>query len=764
MNSQAELRQFIAQTFNDEELQTLCFDYFPVIFQDFTTGMTKSQRIIALISYAQRRGKLDHLQAVLAKLRLEAYANTFDRQPERPVVVARRTHDPRQVFICHAHEDAEFARQLADDLQAAGYRVWMAPDSIEPGEKWLDAIGRGLEESGVFVLLLTPNAVNSNWVKDETNVAISLSNENVARFFVLSVQSTGNVPLMWRQRQYVRFDEDYESGLAVLLKAISTTPTPKAASEPARKTASSPDPQPSAPPQTHTAPLPELKRTVPAVAEPVVPVPSPLVVEPEKPLKREPELQPSSYTLPSQAEPAGEAPPVNRLWLWLLGGIILVAATVLGVRQLLNNNADVSSEPGSVDAIPASYLEQAYGGAFTGTTVVVDGSFMGDDVVQFEQSVAPFEEATGINVRYVGSNQFETTFAESVLSGNAADIADFPQPGLLAGFVEQGMVVDVREFLPQDVLEQRYDPSWLTMATMPGPEGPIMAGVWHRFNTKSLVWYPKRAFEQAGYEIPQTWDELLDLTQRMAEDGRTAWCIGIESGAATGWPATDWTEDLLLRTAPLEAYDAWVTGDLPFQSREVRRAIELFSEIWFNDRYVYGGREFVLGANFADAFLPMLDGRPPGCWLHKQASFITVFFPEELEFGVDYDFFYFPPVDAAMGRPMLIAGDIMAMFNDRPEVRALMEYFTTPESVSGWLENGAALATQKRATPEMYGSPIERQIADLNERTTAYRFDASDMMPSEVGAGSFWRGMTDYLRGENLDAVLAEIDATWPRP
>jgi alpha-glucoside transport system substrate-binding protein len=154
---------------------------------------------------------------------------------------------------------------------------------------------------------------------------------------------------------------------------------------------------------------------------------------------------------------------------------------------------------------------------------------------------------------------------------------------------------------------------------------------------------------------------------------------------------------------------------------------------------------------------------PPKCWMHKQGNFITGFFPEGTEADVDYGFFYFPPVDEAYGKPFLVAGDVMVMFNDRPEVRALMEYFTVPESASGWLEGGGALASHLTATPDMYGDPLEAGIAALVAEATSFRFDGSDLMPGEVGAGSFWEQISSYVAGSiDLDEAMSEIDATWP--
>jgi alpha-glucoside transport system substrate-binding protein len=407
---------------------------------------------------------------------------------------------------------------------------------------------------------------------------------------------------------------------------------------------------------------------------------------------------------------------------------------------------------------PGGFLERALDGEFEGTEVIVDGPFADADEVKFNKSMDAFEEATGITVNYIGNKEFEGSISIRVDAGDAPDIADFPQPGLLKNFVRTGEIVDPTSWMSEDWLSQQYNQSWLDMAQMEGQ----VAGVWHRFNGKSLVWYPKEEWDAAGYEIPETWDEMIDLMDTIVSDGDTPWCIGIESGAATGWPATDWMEEIMLRTTSLENYDAWVEGELEFSSPEVTNAAETLAEIWFNDDYVYGGRNAIVSTNFGDAPAPMFED-PPGCWLHKQGNFITSFFPEGAEAGVDYDFFYLPPIEEEYGKPFLVAGDIMAMFNDRPEVRALMEYFTVPQSALGFLEAGGALAAHDTATPDMYGVDLERGIAELVNEATSFRFDGSDLMPGEVGGGSFWKGMTDWVSGAaDLETVLAEIDESWP--
>jgi alpha-glucoside transport system substrate-binding protein len=302
------------------------------------------------------------------------------------------------------------------------------------------------------------------------------------------------------------------------------------------------------------------------------------------------------------------------------------------------------------------------------------------------------------------------------------------------------------------------------MSMIPNAQGEkFMAGIWARFNGKSLVWYPKAAFDEAGYAVPTTWEELEQLEQDIIADGDTPWCIGIESGTATGWPVTDWMEDLMLRTTTPENYDRWVAGDLKFDSPEVRRAAEIMSERFLDEKMAEGGPSKIVATSFMDAPKGMFTD-PPTCWLHRQGNFITSFFPEGSTPGEDWSFFYLPGIDEEYGKPFLVAGDIYAMFNDRPEVRAVMEFFTTGESLREWIASGGALSPHNDTLLEWYGNETERGIAGLVRDANTLRFDASDLMPGEVGSGSFWKSMTSYISGTtDLDTALKEIDESWPQ-
>jgi alpha-glucoside transport system substrate-binding protein len=427
-------------------------------------------------------------------------------------------------------------------------------------------------------------------------------------------------------------------------------------------------------------------------------------------------------------------------------------------------DAGVGAGEATARAAGLTILADAYAGKYKGQKVTMTGPFTSDDEVKFNNSMKAFKDATGIDIQYSGSKEFEAQVTAMVQSGAPPDIIDFPQPGLMATFAKQGKVVAADKLVPMAWLKQNYIQSWLDIPMVTGPDGnPMLGGIVQRFNGKDIVFYPKAQFDKAGYKIPTTWDEMMALTDQIAQDGDTAWCIGIGSGAATGWPATDWMEALMLRTQPPQKYDDWVAGKLKFDSPEIRNVISIMDKIWKNPKYVYGGTASIVSTQFSDAPTPMFQ-TPPKCWLHKQGNFITSFFPKTAKYGVDYDLFYLPPIDPSLGRPFEVAGDIMAAFNDKPATAAVMQLFSTGAGVKGWMAAGGALAPQKDSKLDWYGDPTERKVAELAAGATVVRFDASDAMPGAVGAGSEWKGMTDYYSGAaDLDTVLKEIDASWPK-
>jgi alpha-glucoside transport system substrate-binding protein len=280
-------------------------------------------------------------------------------------------------------------------------------------------------------------------------------------------------------------------------------------------------------------------------------------------------------------------------------------------------------------------------------------------------------------------------------------------------------------------------------------------------NVKSLVWYSPENFEDAGYEVPGSMEDLRALTEQIVADGEVPWCIGLGSGAATGWPATDWVEDIMLRTQPADVYDAWTTNEIAFNDPRVVAAIEEFG--WFarDDAKVSGGAGAVASTDFRDSPKGLFSS-PPQCYMHRQASFVPAFFPEGVEFGVDADFFYFPSYAGKdLGNPVLGGGTLMAITNPSDATNVLMEFFQQPIAHEIMMAQTGFLTPHKGVNLEAYLNDTLRGQGQILIDATTFRFDGSDLMPGGVGAGSFWTGMVDYTGGKAAQQVADEIQASW---
>lgn len=391
-------------------------------------------------------------------------------------------------------------------------------------------------------------------------------------------------------------------------------------------------------------------------------------------------------------------------------------------------------------------------------TLNILGVWTGAEAEAFNKMVAPFEAKTGIKVEFTGTRDLPAVLTTRVEAGNPPDVSALPNPGQMIEFAKEGKLVDLSTFMNMDVLQSDYSPTWLDLGTYKGK----FCGVFISADLKSLVWYSPKAFAAAGYTIPTTWNELIALSDKMVADGKNPWAIGLESGAASGWAGTDWIEDIMLRTVEPEVYDLWVAHGISWLDERVQRAFELFGQIVLNEKYVYGGPKAALTINFGDS-PDALFTTPPNAYMHRQATFIKSFildhFPNLVP-GEDFDFFPFPPIDPQYGTPALGAADLFAMFNDTPEARAFMQYIVSPEAQEIWVAELGKLSANKRVNPAAYPDDLTRKAAKILSEASTFRFDGSDLMPSAVGAGSFWTGILDYVSGVRLQKVLMTIETT----
>ena len=400
---------------------------------------------------------------------------------------------------------------------------------------------------------------------------------------------------------------------------------------------------------------------------------------------------------------------------------------------------------------------------FTGETLEISGVWTGADAQMVNRVMAYFADATGAEVSYSGSDGFEQDIVISAQAGSAPNIAVFPQPGLAADMAARGFLTPLAEGT-DDWIRENYvaGEDWVELGTFVDADGDeALYGLFYKVDVKSLVWYSPDAFEDMGYEIPTTMEALKELTEQIVADGGTPWCIGLGSGAATGWPATDWVEDFVLRIAEPQVYDGWVDNSVPFDDPVIVEAIELYGHFARNDDFVRGGSQAVPTTDWRDSPSGLFTF-PPECFMHKQASFIPTFFPDGLDYGFDYDFFYFPAFEGQdLGEPVMGAGTMWAITDDAPVAHALIEFLQTPIAHELWMAQSGFLTPHMGVNLDTFSSDAQRGINEILLDATVFRFDASDLMPGEIGADAFWSGMVDYTTGTPAEEVATEIQSRW---
>ncbi|CAN5550020.1 ABC transporter substrate-binding protein [soil metagenome] len=433
------------------------------------------------------------------------------------------------------------------------------------------------------------------------------------------------------------------------------------------------------------------------------------------------------------------------------GRHLLVPLALLSVAGLVLAGCAESSTGGSSDSVK-------------GQTVKISGGITGSEADSLNASFTKFTKDTGIKVEYTGDKSFEGNIVTKVNGGSAPDIAIVPQPGLLKTLVGTGAVVKPDATTTANV-GKYWSSSWKSYGTVDGTfyAAPMLA------NVKGFIWYSPAQFKAWGVEVPKTYDELLTLTKTIQEKTGTApWCAGFSSGDASGWPGTDWIEDLVLRQSGPDVYDQWVAGKVKFTDAPIKDAFDAVGKILLDPKYVNAGFGDVKSINstaFADVAAKVADG---SCAMTHQASFLSSNFltvktkdgktPNVAPDGDVYAFIL-PGVKAGSSS-VEVGGEFVTAFSGKKAVQMVQEFMTTPEFANARVKLGGVISANSGADASLASSQfLSDAMKTVQNKDTVARFDASDLMPATVGSGSFWKGMVNWVDGTPTDQVLSAIQA-----
>ncbi len=461
------------------------------------------------------------------------------------------------------------------------------------------------------------------------------------------------------------------------------------------------------------------------------------------------------------------------------------SASAMASEPAPSESAMASAEPtapppAAVPTVPTGYteLDAALGAdqPYKGKKVTVQVQWTGGELTNFQAAIADFAAATGITIQVdsVPSSN-ETVLKSRIEGGSPPDIAQLAQPTPVLSYAAQGKVLDLATFMDTSKLKAEYPATIGLIST-----ATSIWGIPYKADSKSNVWYPVKAFAAKGYEVPKTWDDLIALSDKIVADGSNPWCISAGGpGDATGWQITDWIEEVVLKTKGLDYYNNWISHSVKFQDPGIKAAFDDYvGKIFFTPNYVYGGPTAIINTDQKTTMDPMFNNnlQDPQCWMQKIATWYGPdFFPDQRDSGQpsqytigadgDIGLFAFPTIDPNQNNVEGSADTMMALV-DRPEVRAVIEFFATPQGLQNWILAGSAISPNNTTPAEWYAGSYKLQVAaDIINNASGVGFDASDLMPGAVGSGTFWTQTVDWVNnnGSNTDAVLKAIDDSWPK-
>ncbi len=393
-----------------------------------------------------------------------------------------------------------------------------------------------------------------------------------------------------------------------------------------------------------------------------------------------------------------------------------------------------------------------------GGTVHILGTWSGAEKDSFDAVMKPFTDQTGIKISFEATRDLDAILQTKVAAGNPPDVTGAPGIGTLIKLARAGKLVTLEDKLDVNALNANYGSDWINLGKIDGKLYTLYA--WAAL--KGLVWYDPKAFSAKGYQVPTTWDQLMALQAKITSDGGKPWCVALESGAASGWPGSDWVKEIVLSQSGPTVYDNWWQGKQKWSSTEIKQAWTTWGQVLgSNDGNVFGGSRYMVSTTFGDGGQGLFSN-PPKCYMFNQGSFITSFFdgytPKPTA-GTDYAVFALPDVSSTSGGAHVVAGDAFVMTKDTPQARALLKYLATAAAQDIWVKRGGGkIAINKQVSLNDYPDAISKSLAQIVVTTKVARYDAGDLMPSDM-RDAYWSAVLKFAQNQSqLDSILADLD------
>ena len=398
------------------------------------------------------------------------------------------------------------------------------------------------------------------------------------------------------------------------------------------------------------------------------------------------------------------------------------------------------------------------GGPTKVTSIDVLSVLSGVELTNFNAINTAFTQKFGIKVNVESTRDLPTILNTRVRGNNPPDVSGVPNIGTLNMLGSQGKLLQLDKFFDMSTIQQNYAQAWINLASVNGH----LYAVTPTANTKGTIWYSPKQFTANGYTIPQTWNDLIALSDKIASSGKFPWAMGVESGAASGWSACDWIDQIYLSTNGPDMSAKWVAHQIPWTDPTIKNAFQMFGQIVTGKHYINGAPQSILATNFQPAsFLPF--DTPPKAYMYYlgdfTAGFIKAQFPTIVA-GTDYNFFPFPTINPQFAGAVTGGADLWMAFKDNDGTRQYMQFLTTVAAQEIWVKRGGKTSVNKSFPLSDYPDDVARNSAKQLTQAAFFSLSQDDLMPTAMET-AYWKASLDFITDPTkVDSILSSLEST----
>ena len=406
-------------------------------------------------------------------------------------------------------------------------------------------------------------------------------------------------------------------------------------------------------------------------------------------------------------------------------------------------------------AVPTAASTDPISQKVNSTHVRVLGLWSGPELDSFMTVKTVWEKDTGGIVDWEGTQDLPGVLTARMQGGNPPDIVILPNPGLMQQLAKEGKLVPLDSFMDLSQVKQDYSQAWIDLGSYNGS----LYAIFYKVTNKATIWYNPRAFAAGDYPVPQNWDDMMALADKLVADGHTPFSIVAPHSPASGWALTDWISEIVLNQCGPDAYDKWIAGVLPWTDTCIKQSFEMFNKMIQTKGYVLGGNQGIIATTDAGGTYPLYSD-PPTAYMYYLASFAQGFiaskFPN-LKPGDDYDFFTFPTINPEYAGAITIGADVVVMVNDTPAARSFMTYLAGTRAQEVWIKLGGFTSVNRSISLNTYPDPVAQAVAKEVTDAKISRFGAGDMMPASLQR-IWWQDMLELVNDPSkLDSILNSL-------